>query len=124
MITGRILAEGDGEPVAATAVWLAWIYWFDKAYTDGTFNLDPSTSPNALTDSEGRFAIGGVEPRDYAIVIGDPMGSSYILSESDGSARVFTITAGQTLDTGNQFVDLRRPAETPESYPPVVPLYP
>jgi hypothetical protein len=124
VITGRVLVEGTGEPVTATPVWLAWIYWFDDAHSDGTFNLDPSVAPNTMTDSEGRFAIGSIEPRDYAVIVGQPMGVNYILTETDGDARVFTITAGQVVEAGDLQVHLAQPAQEPEMYPSFVPLYP
>jgi len=123
-ITGTVIsiAEQGKGPLQETEVRLAKVYWNDDQ-SDGAFVIDETADPVAISDDEGKFTFTMLEVRDYVIVVGDLYGQNVIISNSDGSARIFKTQLGETLDVGVLQVNLASaPAfpSTPIPYPPPI----
>ena len=101
---------------------LAKVYWNDEQ-SEGAFVIDETADPATISDDEGKFTFTMLEVRDYVIVVGDLYGQNVVISNSDGSARIFKTLLGETLDVGVLQVDLvSAPAfpSTPIPYPPPI----
>ncbi|MFZ5917805.1 MAG: hypothetical protein ACOYZ7_12770 [Chloroflexota bacterium] len=107
-LTGQVIsAVGGSGPLVETVVRLARVFWNEQK-TDGAFSLEVASSPSAVTDAAGAFFFANVEPADYVIVIGDLEGEHVILSNPDGSARIFTAEPNKIVDVGKLEVRLSR----------------
>jgi len=106
-ITGTVIsiAEQSKGPLEETEVRLAKVYWNDNQ-SDGAFVIDETADPVAISDDEGKFTFTKLDVRDYVIVVGDLYGQNVIISNSDGSARIFKTLRGESLDVGVLQVDL------------------
>ena len=48
----------------------------------------------------GVFSHENIEPADYVVVVGEVIGIHEIISNSDGSAKIYTAEEGQIIDVG------------------------
>ena len=107
-------------PLAGVEVHLARVYW-NEDRTDGAFMIDETQSPVTFTEDDGKFSFAPIEESDYVIVVGDLYGQNIIISNSDGTAKVFSLDAGRINDVGVLQVDLEAaptyPATPIEGYP-------
>ena len=100
-IVGQVVTDASGEPVLFpnTVVRLAKVFW-NEENTDGAFVLEGGSSPSDITDEMGVFVHNNIEPGDYVAVVGDVIGIHEIISNSDGSAKIFTAEEGQIINIG------------------------
>ncbi|MBK9052244.1 MAG: carboxypeptidase regulatory-like domain-containing protein [Chloroflexi bacterium] len=122
-ITGLVVSP-DNAPLGNTEVHLANVAW-NEDKTQGAFYMDTATSPVTVTAQNGVFYFANVTPTDYVIVIGDLYGQNVLISNPDGTARIFTPIADQALDVGLLEVDLQSAPPIPNQLPTTVaPAYP
>ena len=100
-IVGQVVTNASGEPVLLpdTVVRLAKVFW-NEENSDGAFVLEGGSSPSDITDELGVFVHVNIDPADYVVVVGEVIGTHEIISNSDGSAQIFTVEEGQILDVG------------------------
>ena len=97
---------GKPQPLTGTVVRLAKVFWnTDK--TDGAFVLEGGSSPSAITNQDGEFTFGNINPADYVIVVGDAEGDNEIIAQSNGKAKIYTVESDKILDVGTLEVKLR-----------------
>lgn len=68
---------------------------------DFLINMSPQTSPKALLDKEGYFAIADLPPGEYAMVLWSPH-NSVMIGEKQDPDKIMSlkVSAGQQLDLG------------------------
>lgn len=100
-LVGQVVTNASGEPVLLpdTVVRLAKVFW-NEDNTDGAFVLEGGSSPSDITNELGVFSHVNIEPGDYVVVVGEVIGIHEIISNPDGSAKIFTAKEGQITDTG------------------------
>jgi hypothetical protein len=117
------ISEQSQGPLQETEVRLAKVHWNDDQ-TEGAFVIDETADPVAISDDDGKFTFTKLEARDYVIVVGDLYGQNIIISNTDGSARIFKTLLGESLDVGVLQVDLASapafPATPVQAYPPPI----
>jgi len=85
-VTGRVLSEGSGKPVADAKVKL--MVWTDGKRDGSCHPLNPRARVLATTDAEGRFAVTQLrDDCDYALFVG---------AETHGACFLEGVRAGQT----------------------------
>ncbi len=106
-VVGRVLSTRNGQrqPLAGVAVRLGRVHWNEQK-TDGAFVFEGASGPVTTSDREGIFVIANVEPGDYVLMFGDPLGRYEIISETSGRAKVYSALAGKALDVGTIVVGL------------------
>jgi hypothetical protein len=105
-IRGQIISSTNrSSPIKQVEVRLAKVYWSDDE-SDGAFLIDEATSPVTFTDDRGRFVFRNPEPRDYVIIVGDLYGQNVIVSNQEGSAKIYTLESDIVLDVGQLVIDL------------------
>jgi hypothetical protein len=104
-LMGRLLSASNSAPLENTAIHLARVFW-NQDHTEGVYVLEGARSPSYVTDREGFFAFTNVEPADYVIVVGDVYGHYAVISNPDGTAKIFSIEEGKILDIGQIRVNL------------------
>ena len=100
-IVGQVVTNASGEPVLLpdTVVRLAKVFW-NEDNSDGAFVLEGGSSPSDITDEKGVFAHVNIDTADYVVVVGEVIGIHEIISNTDGSAKIFTAKEGQITDIG------------------------
>lgn len=101
--SGRIVSINTGEPYVDATVRLAEIYRNEQG--EGAYALDTATSPIAYTDEQGYFVFKDIEPREYVLVIGDPMTRYVILTSESGEVKVFNCPADMVTELGEFKID-------------------
>jgi len=86
-VTGRVIHKQTKEPFTNTIVRLAEIVRPEQG--EDVFVLDQAFSPGARTDEAGIFVFQDVEPKEYAIVVGDVERIYEIIPDSSGAAKSF-----------------------------------
>jgi len=104
-ITGILNSVSTGEPLRNTVVRLAKVYW-NEDNTDGAYVLEGATSPSTVSNDQGLFIIANIEPADYVLVVGEVIGIHEIISNPDGSAKIYTVQSGNILDIKTLDVNL------------------
>ena len=107
-LTGRVVSSVTEEPLGDMEVWLAAVVW-NEDRSGGAYYIDGSASPTTRTRADGRFLFNDLEPQDYVIVIGDLYGQNVVMSNNDGSARIYPAQLGSVEDAGTLRVDLEPP---------------
>lgn len=103
VVVGRALTL-DGRPIANTNAYLAKVYW-NADRTNGVFALDVNVAPATDTQVNGDFIFTGVQEGEYTFVVGNVDRKTAVLSNTDGSAQIFKITAGQVVSLGDVRMD-------------------
>ena len=99
VVTGRIMNPA-GQPYTDEYVFLAEVNYNDQH--QGAYFLDTARSPGTKSDSNGYFHFDSIPPKDYVVVIGDPVGRSVALTDkSTGNPKIWKIEAGKTLEMGD-----------------------
>jgi hypothetical protein len=100
-LVGQVVTNASGEPVLLpeTVVRLARVFW-NEDNSDGAFVLEGGSSPSDITNELGVFSHVNIEPGDYVVVVGDVIGIHEIISNPDGTAKIFTAKEGQITNTG------------------------
>jgi len=100
VVTGRLVDEQTGGPLAYQSVYLA-----DKIpLTPGpgyTLGIQERSSPHALTNEKGQFAIGDIPPGTYVMMVWTPFNASVVIDQATGKELEVSIVAGQILDLGD-----------------------
>lgn len=104
-VTGQVVSASTSRPMANTTVRLARVFW-NEQHTDGVYVLEGARSPSAITNDGGFFVFANLNPADYVLVVGDVFGDHVIVSNPDGSAKIFTAEENKVTDAGQIFVDL------------------
>jgi hypothetical protein len=95
-VVGKLL-PGSGIQVNNTPVYLAGVYW-DENRKDGAFALDSSSSPSTISKEDGVFIISNVNPGEYAIIVGEVIGTSVVIQDGKGNAMVIKVEADKVLN--------------------------
>jgi hypothetical protein len=97
-LTGRLLGQKDGAPLAKVAVRLAQVY---RQGGEGAYVLDLARSPGSFTDANGDFLIKDFDPNEYFIVVGEPGDNHYwIVQDSDTKPISYKTEKDKVLDIG------------------------
>lgn len=109
-VVGKVMTTNGGNvrPLKETVVRLARVFWNEEK-TDGAFVLEGARSPSTISTADGVFVFNNVDPADYVIIVGEVIGDHVIISEPDGKARIYTATAGQTLEVPTLEINLAGP---------------
>jgi hypothetical protein len=83
---GKVLASAQGE--------------------EGLVELNPSSSPLAQIDAQGRFVFSDIPIGRYGLMLDTPRGAVLLNNPTDSSAMVVEITGGNTVDLGDIAYDL------------------
>ncbi len=103
VVSGRILSDITGKPIYRVRVAFAQVIRNEES---AIFVDDAALSPYVETDTEGRFVISNLPPKEYVIVIGDPFGMNDVVRNADGLPKIWNIEAGQQLDIGEVRVNI------------------
>jgi hypothetical protein len=106
VMTGQIVSFSTGQPLTSMPVHLAKVFW-NEENTDGAYVLNNAQSPSTATDSKGFFVFKNLEPADYVLVVGEIPEGNTIVSNPDGSAKVFVAKKGKITDLGK--ISIRLP---------------
>jgi len=100
--TGQIIDPASSQGVTQTVLYLGELSPLKtKDGTDSSFVvMIPGTSPNTVTDEEGRFTFVNVEPGTYALVTWTPMNSHPITDPRTNETLLITVTADVVTDAG------------------------
>lgn len=104
-LTGKLISVSTSRPLANTPVHLAEVFW-NEDHTDGAFVLNTAQSPAAATNGDGFFSFNELSPADYVLVVGDTPGDNVIVSNTDGTARVYTVQDDKVTNIGQVAVEL------------------
>ncbi len=103
-VTGKIFSTITNKPLN-TSVWLAEVH---RQAGQGVYVLDAVNSPGIYANDQGIFVLANVTPQEYVIVVGDPEGANEVITDETGKPKVWTVSAGQVLDTGELQVKLAK----------------
>ena len=104
-LMGRLISASNGAPLGNTVIRLARVFW-NQDHTEGVYVLEGARSPSSITDRDGFFVFTNVKPADYVIVVGDVYGHYAVISNPDGTAKIFSIEEGKIVDIGQIRVKL------------------
>jgi hypothetical protein len=99
VIVGHVVDRNTGEDLSFQTIYLA----SKIPFSDGegySIAIQERSSPNTMSDKQGRFAIGEIQPGEYFIMIWTPMDASVVIDPKTGSEMEIIIEAGQVLDVG------------------------
>ena len=102
-VSGRVMSSTTGQPIQNIFVRLARVIREDG---DATYVLEDSSSPGAMTNSEGYYAIENVDAMEYVIVVGDVHVAYEIILEDSGKAKAWMVVENQILSTGDLIVEI------------------
>lgn len=98
-LTGYIFSSETNQPLVDVPVSLAEIY--RNAENQAAFAYDAAFSPMALTDSNGRFTLSNIDPKEYVMVVGSVEVNRYeILMDGSGGGLIFTPQPDVVTDAG------------------------
>ena len=103
VVFGRIISDITGKPIHRVRVAFAEVIRNEES---AIFVDDAALSPFAETDTEGRFVVPNLPPKEYVIAIGDPFGLNDVVRNTDGLPKIWNIEAGQQLDIGEVRVNI------------------
>lgn len=104
-IAGQVVSLSTSQPIVGVPLRLARVFWNEQR-TDGAFALETGTSPAAIADDQGFFVFDDLTPGDFVLVVGQVPDNNVIVSEPDGSARIFAAEADKVTEIGQIRVDL------------------
>lgn len=99
VVIGRLLDINTNEPLPFQSVYLG----IKIPLTPGpayNYALSEASSPSTLSDEDGRFAIGDVEPGEYILMLFHPSGVTVIMVPNSDRELDVIVTAGEMLDLG------------------------
>ncbi len=104
VVFGRVLSSISGQPIYRVRVAFAEVL---RNEDTAIFVDDAGLSPFAETDQDGRFVVPNLQPKEYVIVVGDPLGPNDVVRDpATGLPRIWNIQAGQQIDTGDLRVNI------------------
>jgi hypothetical protein len=98
-LTGYIFSKETNQPLVDVPVSLAEIY--RNAENQGAFAYDTAFSPMTLTDSNGRFTLFNIEPKEYVMIVGSVEVNRYeIMLDGSGGGLIFNLQPDVVTDAG------------------------
>lgn len=104
VVIGRLVDINTDEPLAYQKVYLG----FKIPLTPGpgvNYGLQELSSPQTITDEQGRFAIGDIEPGSYIVIAFHPAAISVVLMPNSDLELDVVVSAGQFQDLGDLAVE-------------------
>ena len=99
VVIGRIVSVTTEAPLVAHAVYLGEILPLEPG-PEYLVTLQVETSPHTVTDSDGTFALGDVEPGSYPLIIWTPF-QSFVVPDDRGEKEMqVVVKAGEVTDLG------------------------
>ncbi|MGB9872776.1 MAG: hypothetical protein ACPLYD_14115 [Anaerolineae bacterium] len=98
-LIGQLVSASERAPLSNTVVRLARVFWNEER-TDGVYVLEGARSPSCMTDDNGFFVFSDIDPADYVMIVGDVYGDYVVISNPDGTPKIFTVQEGTTTDVG------------------------
>lgn len=106
LVTGRLIHRISQTPLQGQAVYVGDLVPLNLG-PEFLITLQQNSSPHDMIDQNGYFAIGGVKPGTYGLIIWNPVSSTVIPDASNpGQELRVTVQAGQTLDLGEIAIDM------------------
>jgi hypothetical protein len=99
VVTGTLINQDTGLPLANQSVYLGEkiLITPGPGYSVG---VQENSSPHTMTNSMGQFAIAGIEPRSYLLMVWTPFAASIVVDPQTGLDFEVNVEAGVTLDLG------------------------
>lgn len=97
VVIGKLLDVNTGDPLPYHTVYLG----VKIPLTPGpgfTYGLQEMSSPHTMTDEEGRFALGEVEPGVYILMIFHPEAATVVMEPNSDRELDISVVAGQIVD--------------------------
>jgi hypothetical protein len=105
-VTGRVMNATIDQPLSTIAVYLGDVASMGEG-KGNIVTIKEKRSFHTLTDTEGYFAITGVEPGTYALVLWTPRNSVVVEDPEDsGDYFLFSIERGQITELGEFASDI------------------
>jgi hypothetical protein len=98
-VIGKLVDINTGEPLAYQKVYLG----FKIPLTPGpgvNYGLQELSSPQTITDEQGRFAIGDIEPGSYIVIAFHPAAISVVMQPNSDLELDVVVSAGELQDLG------------------------
>jgi hypothetical protein len=110
VVIGQLIDIDTNELLAGQSVYLGQKI-FHTPGPDYSIGVQEMSSPHTIANSEGRFALGDVEPGEYVILVWTPF-NAYIITDPITNIEVqVRVNAGETLDLG--VLMAKNPLDTP-----------
>ena len=99
VVTGILINEDTGLPLAYQSVYLGEkiLITPGPGYSVG---VQENSSPHSMSNSQGQFAIGDIEPGSYLLMVWTPFAASIMVDPQTGLDFEVIVEAGVTLDLG------------------------
>lgn len=68
------------------------------------YTIQQKTSPQTTTHNEGEFAISGINPGEYVLLLVTPIGTA-LVEDGHGDPIILNVNAGDVIELGEVFVD-------------------
>jgi len=99
VVIGQIIDIETKQPLAFGTVYLG----FKTLLTPGpgyTYGINERTSPHAIMDDKGKFAIGDVPPGNYIVIVFHPRAASVVMIPNTDKELEVKVRAGEAIDIG------------------------
>lgn len=103
VIAGILMDIADNSPIANQTVFVGDVI-HPAVGTDFSIGIDQAKSPNTTTNQRGEFAIGGILPGEYVVMVWTPYKSTVVLDTKTNKPMILYIQASQTIDIGSMKV--------------------
>jgi len=104
IVCGYVI-HSDRSPLINLNIRLAEVY-YGQTNAEGAFVLNTSTSPSAMTDSNGYFCTAEIPVTDYVLIIGNPEDNYEIYAGENQKPMTWSPSAGKVLDIGEIITNL------------------
>jgi hypothetical protein len=99
VVTGQLSYSGTDDPVMNNTLYLGFKIYLTPG-PDYTYGFTQHGSPRVTTDDEGRFAIGGIIPGTYIVLLWSLSGTSMAHYPESNQELEINVEAGKLLDLG------------------------
>jgi hypothetical protein len=99
VVIGSVVDHKTNKPLMGYSIYLATIIWMTPG-PDYSYGVQENSSPHTITDGQGRFAIGSVQPGKYVVMIWTPFQASVVIDSKTGKEVDVVVDAGKTVDLG------------------------
>jgi len=99
VVTGQLSYSGTDDPVMNNTLYLGFKIYLTPG-PDYTYGFTQHGSPRVTTDDEGRFAIGGITPGAYIVLLWSLSGTSMAHYPESSQELEINVEAGKVLDLG------------------------
>jgi hypothetical protein len=99
VVIGRLVNIDTNEYLSGQSVYLGQKI-FHTPGPSYTLGVQEMSSPHTISDPEGRFAIGDIEPGVYVVMIWTPFTSYIVTDENTNMELEVTVNPSETLDLG------------------------